>query len=518
MYSIFIVDDEQIELEMIRDFIRWEEMGIYVAGTAVNGQEAIEKIKVIQPDIILTDVKMPIINGIELARQVMEEFDWMKIVFLTGHDELEFVKSALNVGAVGYLLKPLDIKEITNVMEKVKGKCEEVRMKNKSLQVTKANILKELIYEKDHDRKVNLVHSYSKLDRRKESDPFSLVLCSVDHYSALKNEILLEDCITKLNSLIHDFCKDKMLDVMLLPFKEDELAILLDAGRPSLNKQFWIELVAVIGEKLQFTVTMVINEKHDELINIHLLYEQTKNALNERFYAGSGTVIYSGHIPAHFYSDQIPPFQEYKLFEALLQLDKNQMIRIIEDYFTKLVHLRIRKKVICDLLVRLIDRLNELVRTNSMEMESFIETRADLYHSIYECDVLNGIESIVMQVFSNMMELVKDRFTDKNLKTVQQVREIIEHTYHKQITISNLSRQVYLSPNYMRSIFKEKTGTTIHEYLTKIRLEKAKELLGDASLKVHDIALKVGYESSSYFCSLFLKSQGVTPNEYRKKI
>ncbi|MGV2787196.1 helix-turn-helix domain-containing protein, partial [Clostridium perfringens] len=82
----------------------------------------------------------------------------------------------------------------------------------------------------------------------------------------------------------------------------------------------------------------------------------------------------------------------------------------------------------------------------------------------------------------------------------------------------SLSDQVYLSPNYLRSIFKEKTGMTIHDYLTRIRLNKAKELLADDSLKVQDIAQRVGYESTSYFISLFLKSQGVTPNEYRKNI
>ncbi|MCL6459933.1 MAG: response regulator, partial [Gorillibacterium sp.] len=103
MYSIFLVDDEQLELEMMQDYIRWEEMDIFVVGTAVNGKDALEKIKVIQPDIILTDVQMPIMNGIDLAKQVSEQYDWMQIVFLTGHDEFDYVKSALNVGAVGYL-------------------------------------------------------------------------------------------------------------------------------------------------------------------------------------------------------------------------------------------------------------------------------------------------------------------------------------------------------------------------------------------------------------------------------
>jgi two-component system response regulator YesN len=518
MYSIFIVDDEQIEIEMIRDFIRWEEMGIYVVGTALNGKEAIEKIKVIQPDIILTDIKMPIINGIELAKYITEEYNWMKIVFLTGYDELEFVKSALNVGAVGYLLKPLDIKEIAKVMGKVKEKCEEVRMKNKSIQVTMAQVLKELIYEKNQLRKVNLVNSYNKLARRKDSEPFVFVLCSVDHYSFLKNNSVLEDCITRLNILISDYCIKNELSVTVIPYKEDELVLILEADQPKLNKRFWTELVDSISERLHFTVTIALAEKQDELIQIHLLYEQAKDTIDERFYAGSGTVIYREEIQANFYSDQIPTLQENVLFEALFQLDQAQMVDIIQDYFSKLALLRIRKKVICDLSIRLIDRLNELALKESKDMEAFVGTKSDLYYSIYECDVLNGIEDRIIQVFEGVMEEVKNRFTDKNMKMVQQVRAIIENTYHEQLTIFNLSSQVYLSPNYLRSIFKEKTGATIHEYLTKIRLEKAKSLLSDDSLKVHDIAEKVGYVSSSYFCSLFLKSQGVTPNEYRKSL
>lgn len=91
MYSIFLVDDEELELEMIRDYIRWEEMGIYVAGTALNGRDALEKIEVIQPDIVLTDVQMPVMNGLDMAKRVSELFDWIQFVFLTGHDEFNYV-------------------------------------------------------------------------------------------------------------------------------------------------------------------------------------------------------------------------------------------------------------------------------------------------------------------------------------------------------------------------------------------------------------------------------------------
>lgn len=516
MYSIFLVDDEEIELEMMRDIIRWNEMGIYVVGTAVNGKDAIEKIQVIQPDIILTDVQMPIMNGIELAKLVNEQFDWMKIVFLTGHDEFAYVKSALNVGAVGYLLKPLDLEEIVIVMDKVKEKCEEVHLKNTSIQVTKAHIIKELMYEKSKERKDNLVNSFYRLERRIAPTSFTLVLCSIDDDHLQELEIFIDDAIIQLSAFTDQFCKESSIHGTYISLKEGELAILIDAEQRNIDRDLWGRLLQAIQQTLPFTVTIAVSERYDELINIYSLYEHTKKVQSEQFYSGYGNVIYASDIQVNFDSDQIPPFSEGELFEAVKELHEDQIVPILHEYFLRLVRLRIRKKYIYDWAIDLIDRLNEQIRIQNADANA--GTRTDLYHSIYDCKTIQEIEEAVTQTLKHTIDSLKDRFTDKNLKLVHQVSSIIQNTYHEQITITSLSSQVYLSPNYMRSIFKEKTGTTIHDYLTKIRLEKAKEMLSDPSLKVQDIAQKVGYESTSYFISLFLKSQGVTPNEYRKNL
>lgn len=131
---------------------------------------------------------------------------------------------------------------------------------------------------------------------------------------------------------------------------------------------------------------------------------------------------------------------------------------------------------------------------------------------------LNEIEDLILGTAGNAMSLLGERLMDKNTKLVHKVRSMIDQNFDQPITINSLSDQVYLSPNYLRSIFKDKTGITIHDYLTRIRLGKATELLADGSLKIQDIAQRVGYESTSYFISLFLKNQGVTPNEYRKSL
>ncbi|MBW7453546.1 response regulator, partial [Paenibacillus sepulcri] len=118
MLTIFLVDDETIELDLMENHIDWASMGIQVVGTARNGRKAWEQIQRLQPDIVLTDVRMPVMDGLRLAALIQEKLGWIQLVFLSGHDEFTYVKSAIESGAVGYLLKPIDRKELFAVMDR----------------------------------------------------------------------------------------------------------------------------------------------------------------------------------------------------------------------------------------------------------------------------------------------------------------------------------------------------------------------------------------------------------------
>ncbi|MUG65108.1 response regulator [Paenibacillus campinasensis] len=513
MYSIFLVDDEELELEMIRDFIRWEEMGIYVAGTALNGRDAMEKIEVIQPDIVLTDVQMPIMDGLELAKQVSEQFDWIQFVFLTGHDEFDYVKSALNVGAVGYLLKPLDLSEIVSVIDKVKRRCEEVRMKNRSVRVTKSNILREMIYEQQEDRLANLAESYRTLTRRREPGMYSMTLLHIHRESASQAGVSLDDGSARLQAFLENWLAAKKLEVDFVPTREGELALWLE-GMFHVSRFTWDDLLAELEDTLGFTVTAAVNEEERELGRIQELYRETRLMLQEMFYLGAGRVIYAKDVKRQDGHSPVPPFEEEAFAEAVHELNSEQAEQLIREYNLRLAALRIAKQDVCDWAIGVIERL--LVQIHEPMTEA--HKRAELYQSMYQCETMADIEDKVIQAVAHAVETLKHRFMDKNARLVHQIRTAIDQHFHEPITINSLSDQVYLSPNYLRSIFKEKTGMTIHDYLTRIRLNKAKELLADDTLKVQDIAQRVGYESTSYFISLFLKNQGVTPNEYRKNL
>ena len=524
MYSIFLVDDEELELEMMRDFIRWEDMGIYVAGVGINGKDAQEKIHAIQPDIVLTDVQMPLMNGLELANWVSEQYEGTQIVFLTGHDEFSYVKSALHVGAVGYLLKPLDLEEISVVMGRVKQKCEEVRLKYKSIQMTKAKLFKELLHESEATRRERLAAELGKLERREEvaAGSYTLALCSVDR-NAGGGDLAgptVEAAISRLPEVAEEYFRAVRKDAVVAALQEGELAIFSEAGDlPGVTREQWGMLQQTIRGLLGLSVTLAVGGEEAKPEHIARLYEPSRALIEERFFVGPGRILFTGEVKSGYRYDTLPPFPEQEWREALQQLRGEDVEGILREFLANVRQLRINKPLVFEWAIDLLTRLEEQLHSPGLNGHAEPPVkRAALYQSVYDCQTLQELETAIQRAATHYLELRMERSTDKNAKLVQQVCQIIDRTYHEPITIQSLSSQVYLSPNYLRSIFRDKTGMTIHDYLTRIRLEKAKEMLADPSLKVQDIAQKIGYESTSYFISLFVKNQGVTPNEYRKNL
>jgi len=148
-YKVLLVDDEKLQLETLRDYIDWEEMNLQVIGTCKNGREALKNTLELRPDIVLTDVKMPIMDGLEFARQLKSYNTKTKVVFLSGYDEFRFVKSALNTDASGYLLKPIDVDELKDVVSKLIIKIEEEKVTSDSITAFEEQYLKNLMFEQD---------------------------------------------------------------------------------------------------------------------------------------------------------------------------------------------------------------------------------------------------------------------------------------------------------------------------------------------------------------------------------
>ncbi|MFC5652726.1 response regulator [Paenibacillus solisilvae] len=517
MLTILLVEDEMIELNLMRNHIDWAGMGIEVVGTAKNGKKAWEQIQVLQPDIVLSDVRMPFMDGLQLASLIQERYDWIKVVFLSGHDEFTYVKSALQSGAVGYLLKPIDRNELSSVMAKVKEEVEKAKLLRRSKQVLIESHTLNLLTVKESVSREQVWLELVSMAPKYAAMKFVTALISVDSHPAIRtiqSQQRLDDISRTadvIQALLHDFAAEGTL----LRLNEQEWLVVLQYEEGADYEALWLALSDAIKAAFAATVTIGVSDARHSLQHGRVMFEAAKNAVNERFFIGPGHIVHSAKL--HDRLDLGFKAEYEGLLKRIDLSDRQQATLDIHHFFDLLTRLRVTKELVYEVTVELLKAItSELAKYEDRSIAAIGEL-SDWTQKVEGAEYIGDIKDFILDLTDKIIAYQEGRQQDRHLLLVQKVIDIIESEYYESLTIEYLAGQVYLSPNYLRVLFKEKKGCTIHEYLTRIRLNKSVELLHDKTLKIHDIARKVGYENTSYFCSFFYKTQGVTPNEYRKK-
>lgn len=518
MYRILLVDDEKMELEMLAHYIRWEDMGIRVAGTAKNGREALQRMEELRPDIILTDVRMPIMDGLEFSRRAKQIDRNVQIAFLSGHDEFHYIKTALSVEAIGYLLKPLDMEELQTLMVRVKQKCEEISISSQTSGVLKETYLRELLLENNPKIRAQWIEKLQLLPSPiQASGFFQLLYITADSLSGPGMEAVMP---------IRQFVQTEMPGAFLFPIKESTFAILCNRKLDASS----IELTEMAEKLLQHasdsdngngssrtTLSIGISNVGMGIESLYDLYTAAKQANASKFYLGLGTCISADQTIVPVYEEVNPEPAMTSICHAIAHLHESTAIAGIQSFFAAMRHARIDQDLVGSTSLRLVTAIEQHFANiigggsvHSMYVDDW--KRIARYATIYE------IEAHITDVCLSILALMKDKDKDKNLHIVHQITNLIDESFSMPLTIEDIAKKVYLSPNYVRTLFKDKMGETILEYLTRMRIQHAAELLKDKSKKIHEISTAVGYENVSYFCSVFQKFKGTTPNEYRKKL
>jgi two-component system response regulator YesN len=503
MYKLLIVDDEILELETLRDYIDWNSLDISVAATAKNGRDALSKAAECKPDIIITDIKMPIMDGIEFTKQLRQFNKTSKLIFLTGYDDFSYVKSALNVNAFDYILKPFSTTELYDVINRVKATLEKDILKQNSIKLFIENRFHRLLnYNEEAVIQETIMELKKLVDHDFNSFTYNLLLinCSSDS---------MAECIDSIYSL------DSNAQII----KIDSLfAVIINA---SLSKTLEIKQVLSkiqnnILEKTN-SAAIIYSEAELKLEDLGIYYRKLILFKDLLFYYGKKCIINISEIQVQNFNDLPMPSIENKLTEAIFSYEKIKVEEVINDYFQYITENKILKATVLEgvfsLLLYLWD--NFLKHNPQINLDSI--NRNEIWNELIACEDIDDVRLLTVNHIEKITEYIIEKQKDKNQHVVDKVIKFIEINFGNPITISDVAKEIYLSPNYIRNIFKEKTGVTFLEYLTSFRMKKASEFLKDKSLRVHDVSNMVGYENVSYFCSVFTKTFGVSPNEYRNK-
>ena len=529
MYSVFAVDDEPIVLEGIRSKIDWEGSGFTFAGEATDGEIALSMIHEIKPDILVTDIKMPFMDGLQLAETIKKIQPWIKIIILSGHDEFDYAKKAISIGIEEYLLKPFTPEELLASLNKAAQQIDKERKQlsdisrlRDELKSSEALIKKEFLN--------NLVHGSEEMSTAlQKSSELGLNLIS-RYYKVLISRInsrsgntetqqeacsLLNSYSTAISEAVSFFHHSNLLVCI---FKGSTQAELDD------NTFRAAETIAHIATKNEDCIVLTaIGKTVEHLSQLSISYEDAKKILQAGNISKENRIISSEDISENQDSngDTLLNFEEGDpLVDKLKYAAKGDIQKIIEDSMELIKKNPDQFSVFASyLLVDLIFAVSKLVEKLGGNIK---ELNPDILQRKFIDDAVSDearFTKTLEQVLNFALEFRDSKMTGKYGSVILKAKQFIEENYADQnTTLTTVAEAVCLSPNHFSTIFSQECKTTFIEYLTNVRLENAKRLMRETDMKGYDIAYECGFSDPHYFSYIFKKNTGLSPREYKLSV
>lgn len=504
MYKVFIVDDEPFIIEGLYDIVDWAGMGLEIVGRAENGQEALEALSSLRADILITDISMPLMNGLDLIRAVRRFQPALKVIILSGYDEFGYLKEGMTLGIENYLLKPINLKEfkatLSSAVEKLNMSKAEDELNAHSISISRGNILyrwlKGQIGENEFRERSELLGIQldrplllAALLRPQPGTGGELFQAAAAAVGGEESVILFQDIEGDI-VLLHGL-REYQLGKEEAERCHERLLEQLSAFRP-----------------LRLSLGAVVETEGEA----GLSYAQAKQAQEYFMLFPEREVIRYEEIENRSEEDGREVTLNWEQLQKLiLAKDKEALLHFIDEQFEQLRHQEgVTPEMLRDFslewMIRFKMQLQEIRHCEETELyqEGFRRLRGTA--SIHEW----------IQILKEAASLTVDLLIrDVKSPVVQQVLNFIHESYAEELSLKTLGAQFKIHPVYLGQLFSKDVGDTFTEYINRYRIEKAKELLRTTPSKVHEIARQVGYWETGYFYKQFKKYMGISPTEYK---
>jgi len=525
---IMIVDDETLDREGLLTLVKeieGIETDIMVAESAYKALEIIENFV---PDVLLTDVKMPGMDGLTLAEKMSTAVPNIKTVFISGYDDFSYIKRALKSKAYEYILKPVDFEEFHNAMTRIlkdielekKRQEETLRLKHLSdvgFQAMRKKALLDIVYS--HNSPEYIMDLTEKYELSILPSGIYHVLVFEKHLSTFENSPEMEEIITasftgresaKETVAVSD---SRVVEIISFrPDVPDTGKIVLDYAQQVHNR---------LTEASESAYTVLVSDPVDSVCMISDAYNQCGFLLNSSSYLLRGMVIHSGmlnqeNVNVHT-NETINILKEIISSIKTLDLPKgshmiDKLFKCLEDSNTEdIVFIR-------SMVISIISSLQIMLLEYGESFENLLGESNSVWDKVFRIETIVDIRQWLKNIFRVVTEYFLNKENESGHQVVSRVISFIQSHFHEEITLKAVADIFHYSPNYLGSLFKKHTGQGFNDYLTRVRFEEAIKLLANPDLKLYEIAYKVGYPNQNYFNRQFKQMFGCTPSEFRAKL
>ncbi|CAM4338551.1 response regulator [Paenibacillus tarimensis] len=516
MYKVLLADDERLDLEGMKAFIPWEKLGMEVVEGVTNGFAACRVLEEQAVDILVTDIRMPHMSGLELAQRASEIRKNIKIIFVSGYQDFQYAKQALKLNAWNYVLKPMDDQELIDSLSQIRSHLDEERTREAAYSQMEPLMRNEYLQQL-------LEGTYSDTARIKLEQDYGLGSFAWPARAAV---LEMDDLAWKLipaggregmdnPDWMHQvvaLCMTHGIEcVCRLSRKRAALLLQEQAAVPVVKG-----LLDAIRNNFTFTLTAGLGGPCTGLEEVQSSYRQAVEALDYKIFHGKGQLIEIGDVRRSEKED-IKHLDERlgALFSAMTRYDLVAIHDEIEALFQAARSLK-TGFTIRSFSLNILMKLDQHLHTMNEDLFKLLDIEFHKLDIIMQFETIQDIQSWLRRQAYELSELLHKKKQKKNWKLVQDVQRYVKDRLSVNMTLKDAAEHFSFSPNYLGQLFKEETGRNFSEYLIALRMEKAGELLRQTNLKIYEIAEQVGYRYLPYFSRQFKETYGMTPMEYRR--
>lgn len=506
MFKVLIVDDEPIVREGLKSIIEWEKCGFSVCGEGIDGNDGLEKILEMKPELVLMDIKMPGIYGIDLIKEARSKGFTGKIIILTGYSDFEYAKTAIQLGVKSYLLKPIEEDELTAAVLKIREEIQEEIKMQKFLSNSKKHL---------KNRIINILVSEESNPEKYMED---MKLCDLyfedDCYHIASIESGVKACSS--GQSFEDFFNEHFeeLENILIFFQEERPGLIFKGYCENEVYDIIQKIYKELSKETEEIVYIAIGRCVNDACEFYKAYGDVRKVMDRQFlYEDLKIVAWKdivNDINACVNSIDSIDIESLYTFIEIGDMEKlNMSLKNLEKLF-KQSNLSTEKiKVLC---ANCFVELKEKIALNYKEYKNSLPKNDAIINKIYDKSSLGKVLEFMKTELSKFSSTISNADSDNIMK---KILNYIQKNYSKELKLELLAEIFCYNSSYLGKMFKNFTGENFNSYLDKVRIENAKVLLQDG-LKVYEVSEKVGYKSIDYFYSKFKKQVGVSPKEYKK--
>lgn len=532
LYRIILVDDEEEVRKGIIRKIDWETLGFQVVGDAENGQDALEKIEQLEPNVVMTDIRMPYMDGLTLTSWIRQKYPSVKVLIFSGFDDFEYAQQAIKLNVTEYILKPVNVEELTQILNKVRENLDQEIEQRRDVDrfresyLNSLPILRELFLNDMVRGNMPAEDIRQKLEEYKidilGAEKWLTAVINVENETAEETGLTLHQEKELIPISVKSLLEDNLKDYCRFTAFNSAVGITLIAAVDGEKKQ--TSLIDLLGDIckeikriLQVTVTIGIGYFCMDLEQLPAAYQSAVDALGYQEIVGTGNIIYINDMePVSRGKLQLETRDEADLIAAVKFGTREKIEAAARSFASRMESARVHMRQQQVYQMSIINCLIRLMQQQDLDLGAMFGTDEMYGKVIYGNMKPEEFASVITEVGCRMNEAM-NRERDKTAKKVilEAKQYILDHYQDPELSVDVMCRQLHMSPAYFSTVFKRETGQTYIAYLTEVRLDKAVELLNTTDDKTYVIAQKVGYQEQNYFSYVFKKRFGISPTKFR---